>query len=131
MPRKGWSTAPDGWVQIIRGPRLLSESWPKVGRISADLHPKSNQVRSFEGRWRRPLQSRASAPPEVVVEAAEKRVDGIEAALGALAAVAREPSDLHKNDLWPSRSARLESYLERARKRLAAMNVGTVGRSSS
>ena len=48
MPRKGWSTAPDSWVQIIRGPRPPSESWPKVGRISAELHPKSNQVRSFE-----------------------------------------------------------------------------------
>ena len=81
MPRRGWSTAPDGWVQIIRGPRPLSESWPKVGRNSADLHPKSNEVRSFEGRWRRPQQFRASPPPEVVVEAAKKRVDGIEAAL--------------------------------------------------
>ena len=134
MPRRGWSTAPDGWVQIIRGPRPPSESWPKVGRNSVDLHPKSNEVRSFKGRWRRPQQFRASPPPEVVVEAAKKRVDGIEAALGALAAVGTtdgpEVQVLKDCLSRAKRSAQerplavqisqTESYLERARKRLTA-----------
>ena len=121
MPRKGWSTAPDGWVQIICGPRPPSESWPKVGRVSADLHPKLNQVRSFEGRWRRPLQSQASPPPEVVVEAAKKRVDGIEAALGALAAVGTTDGpevQVLKDCL--TRAKRFAQVFERARKRLIA-----------
>ena len=30
MPRRGWTTmeVPDGWLQLIRGPRPKSESWP-------------------------------------------------------------------------------------------------------
>ena len=28
MPRRGWSVAPDGWVQFIRGPRLPVQRWP-------------------------------------------------------------------------------------------------------
>ena len=30
MPRRGWSVAPDGWVQIIRGPRPPSVRWPQA-----------------------------------------------------------------------------------------------------
>ena len=59
----------------------LAQSWPHFSRPSTKVEP------SPVVRWRRPLQSRASAPPEVVVEAAKNRVDGIEATLGALAAV--------------------------------------------
>ena len=31
MPRRGWSTmeVPDGWLQLIRGPRPKSERWPR------------------------------------------------------------------------------------------------------
>ena len=38
MPRKGWSTVqvPDGWLQLIRGPRPQSAKWPMKGQ------PKSN-----------------------------------------------------------------------------------------
>ena len=86
MPRRGWSTAPDGWVQIIRGPRPLSECWPKVGRNSADFHPKSNEVRSFEGRWRCPQQFRASLPPEVVVGGSQGTCRWDRGRIGALAA---------------------------------------------
>ena len=61
MPRKGWSTAPDGWVQIIRGPRRR--------------------------RTKSIVRRSVAVSPEVVIKAAKKRVDGIEATLEALAAV--------------------------------------------
>ena len=28
MPRRGWTVAPDGWVQFIRGPRPPAQRWP-------------------------------------------------------------------------------------------------------
>ena len=28
MPRRGWTAAPDGWVQFIRGPRPPAQRWP-------------------------------------------------------------------------------------------------------
>ena len=110
--------------------RELAQSWPQFSRHSSQV----NEVRSFEGRWRRPQQFRASALPEVVVEAAKKRVDGIEAALGALAAVGTidgpEVQVLKDCLSRAKRSAQerplavqisqTESYLERARKRLTA-----------
>ena len=108
----------------------LAQSWPQFSG------PSSKVERSplFKGRWRRPQQFRASPPPEVVVEAARKRVDGIEAALGALAAVGRtdgpEVQVLKDCLSRAKRSAQerpiavqisqTESYLERARKRLTA-----------
>ena len=39
MPRKGWSTAqvPDGWLQVIRGPRPQSVKWPAKGQQKPNL----------------------------------------------------------------------------------------------
>ena len=48
MPRRGWSTAPDGWVQFIRGPR------PPSKELSWRPH---RQVRTVGGRGRRSLRS--------------------------------------------------------------------------
>ena len=83
MPRRGWLPATDGWVQILRGgPRPPSESWP---RRSAPPTRPPYEVRLRAGRWRQ--QQGVSVPPEIAVQAARKRVEGIEDALGALAAV--------------------------------------------
>ena len=54
MGRRGWSEMPipDGWVQVIRGPRPKSEVWPraKSGMPSQKyLHGGSNNQ---PGRWR-------------------------------------------------------------------------------
>ena len=103
MPCRGSGAAPDGWVEIIRGPRPPSGSWPKVGHSSAYIHARSNQVRWIRGQWRRPQRVRASVPPQVVVQAERKRVDGIEATLAVLAAVVltRNLTSKGKGSGWP------------------------------
>ena len=60
MPRRGWLPAPDGWVQIIRGPRLPSMKWPSA----TEMRHSSNTVKKHgdggvqrpqaRGRWRQP-----------------------------------------------------------------------------
>ena len=86
MPRRGWLRAPDGWVQIIRGPRPPSMKWPSA----TEMRQSSNTVEKqgdggvqrpqARGRWRQ-LPARVS--PEVSHEAAQKRVAQLEGALKA------------------------------------------------
>ena len=49
---KGWSSVPipDGWVQIIRGPRPKSEKWPSSKPVSST--PPTVQGGPSRGRWR-------------------------------------------------------------------------------
>ena len=58
--RRGWTPAPDGWVQIVRGPRPPSESWSKVARSATSVQVRPNEVRSSAGRWRQPQPVRSS-----------------------------------------------------------------------
>ena len=46
MGRRGWSAAPDGWVQYIRGPREPAQAWPKVGRSVSGPQPPLDVDRS-------------------------------------------------------------------------------------
>ena len=81
MPRRGWVTAPDGWVQIIRGPHPPAERWPKLVRAaSAGASKPWQQVQGQApvGRWRQSEKPRSSVPPEVTIAAAKKRVGGLE-----------------------------------------------------
>ena len=129
MPRRGWLPASDGWVQILRGPRPPSENWP----MRCAPPPRAPiEARSRAGRWRQPQG--VSVPPEVAMQVARKRVEGIEAALGALAAVGTvdgpEVQMLKECLAKAKRSAQerpfaqqishTESCLERAKKRLTA-----------
>ena len=43
MPRKGWSTVevPDGWLQVIRGPRPPAVRWPKAPRGRGQDRPQN------------------------------------------------------------------------------------------
>ena len=106
---------------------------PKLAAIQQTFIPsRTKSVRSKVGG--RPQQFRASAPPEVVVEAAKNSVDGIEAALGALAAmgtidgpevqVLKDCLSRVKRSaqerLLAIQNSQTESHLERARKRLTA-----------
>ena len=38
--------APDGWVQITRGPHPLAERWPKIARAASAIAPKPWQPRT-------------------------------------------------------------------------------------
>ena len=137
MPRRGWVTAPDGWVQIIRGPRPPAERWPKsVRAASAGASKPWQQVQGQApvGRWRQSEKPRSSVPPEVTMAAAKKRVGGLEAAVAALAAVGTVDGpevQVLKESLQKARRAaqerpinamlsQTEAFVERARKRLQA-----------
>ena len=115
----------------LRGPRPPSENWP---RRSAPPTRPPIEARTRAGRWRQPPGGRVSVPPEVAAQAARKRVEGTEAALGALAAVGTvdgpEVQMLKECFAKAKRSAQerplaqqishTESHLERAKKRLIA-----------
>ena len=137
MPRRGWVTAPDGWVQIIRGPRPPSERWPKTVRVaSAGASKPRQQIQGQApvGRWRQSEKPRSSVPPEVSMAAAQKRVGGLEAAVAVLAAVGTVDGpevQVLKQSLQKARRAaqerpitallsQTEAFVERARKRLQA-----------
>ena len=120
MPRRGWVTAPDGWVQIIRGPRPPSQLWPKTVRVaSAGASKPRQQIQGQApvGRWRQSEKPRSSVPPEVSMAAAQKRVGGLEA-VAALAAVGTvdgpevqetEPSEGQTSSLGTSHHCFVES----------------------
>ena len=72
---------PEGWTQIIRGPRLPSAKWQpqKEKRIPSAASKNGNDVKS-------PLEKPAvlrkeSVPPDVAAAAARKRVEKLEAVL--------------------------------------------------
>ena len=75
--------APDGWVQIIRGPRPPSVKWPAAseGSVTTKKQGVGGVPRSqARGRWRQPF---AQVSSEVSFEAAQRRVAQLEGALRA------------------------------------------------
>ena len=86
MVRKGWTIeVPEGWTQIIRGPRPPSAKWqPQKGkRIPSADSKNGNDVKKS------PLEKLAvlrkeSVPPDVAAAAARKRVEKLEAVLVSL-----------------------------------------------
>ena len=78
MVRKGWSQVevPNGWVQLIRGPRPKSVQWPR-----ATKEGKPKQVIP-QRQLRTPTASCRS--PEEVAEQARKRVGQLQVAMHAL-----------------------------------------------
>ena len=90
MERRGRMPAPDGWVQVVREQHRPAEHWPRVGRNESAVHPMPSHAGRGQiaptGRWHQ-RKMRSSMSPQVVEEAAKKKVGGIEAALAALAAV--------------------------------------------
>ena len=86
MVRKGWTKieVPEGWTQIVRGPRPPSAKWqPQKGkRIPSAASKNGKDVKS-------PLEKPAvprkeSIPPDVAAAAACKRVEKLEAVLVTL-----------------------------------------------
>ena len=94
MPRRGWTAAPDGWVQFIRGPRPPSHRWPmaqgnrqpSVQESRRSVRPPQAQVQvgqGFDHPQRRPESkpSVARPDPDSAREAAHMRVIKLEKAL--------------------------------------------------
>ena len=84
MPRRRWLPAPDGWVQIIRGPHPPSAKWPaaSAGHSTTKQQGDVGGVSRSQarGRWRQPP---AHVSSEVSFEAAQRRVAQLEGALRA------------------------------------------------
>ena len=130
MPRRGLVAAPDGWVQIIRGPRPPSVKWPAASEGSGTTKKQGvvgvprSQAR---GRWRQPF---AQVSSEVSFEAAQRRVAQLESALRALGdAKGPEVTVLQESLKASKRAAQVppvkvqlvhcEQFVARAEKRLA------------
>ena len=87
MVHRGWRSAdvPDGWVQVIRGPRPRSIQWPRASPQSRPVpvqssplsQPKQSSVPKTSG-------TRPFGDPQVRVTAAQERVAKLEAALAVL-----------------------------------------------
>ena len=122
--------APDGWVQIIRGPRPPSVGWPAASEVSGTTKKQGvvgvprSQAR---GRWR---QTFAQVSSEVSFEAAQRRVAQLESALRALGdARGSEVTVLQESLKVAKRAAQVplvkvqlahcEQFVARAEKRLA------------
>ena len=128
MVRRGWSQldVPTGWVQIVRGPRPKSVTWPR-----ADNQPTKPQVASAKppGGQRRPgvaPQTRPRLSPEAVVEVSLSKVAKLEKALEVLGDREGPVYEAMQAELKRARSAaqlqpasvRLEqcrSFIERAK----------------
>ena len=97
MVRRGWSQVevPNGWVQLIRGPRPKSVQWPR-----ATKEGKPKQV--IPQRQLKTPTASSRPSPEEVAEQAKKRVGQLLVATHAL-----DPTD-------PARPA-LEEALKKAR----------------
>ena len=78
MPRKGWSAVevPNGWLQVIRGPRLPAAQWPRAKAQSKPVqkpNPKVGQppvvqppqTESHERQRRSPAEVRAMATSNI------------------------------------------------------------------
>ena len=125
MRRKGWSTVqvPDGWLQIIRGPRLQSKKWPVRGRQSSKPPAKGRRGSQVglhpEASRRGPLQ-------EELVSIARARVMNMEAAMAAVGE--SDPAFSHLQEalkkakaqcqvrLVQDRIASSKDFIERAKK---------------
>ena len=136
MVRRGWSQldVPTGWVQIVRGPRPKSVTWPR-----ANNQPTKPQVASAKppGGQRHTgvaPQTRPRLSPEAVVEVSLSKVAKLEKALEVLGDTEGPVYEAMQAKLKRARSAaqlqpasvRLEqcrSFIERAKKRISDLEA--------
>ena len=129
MGRRGWSAAPDGWVQFIRGPRPPAESWPRVGRSGSAAQPKPVQ-RVPQGRWRQTPRIN----PDKAREKAQSTVTRLEKALEAMGDVQGPAVEVLKSELTKARAAskqppldveidQCRKYISRAEKRIKELDA--------
>ena len=82
MVRKGWThvEVPDGWTQVLRGPRPKVENWPhQFVRNSSAAQMKAKP--QFRGRWRHKISQPQQHTAAQVLQSALEALGGIEAAL--------------------------------------------------
>ena len=123
MPRNGWTTmqVPDGWLQVIRGPRPPSVKWPKARQQTPQ------RGRKVQPEQRPEQVRRAPFDPDTIMANARVRVTKLEAAMQSVG----ESDPTYPSLLEALKTARsqaqvkpvqdriagTEAFLERARKR--------------
>ena len=145
MPCKGWSSlpVPDGWYEVIRGPRPPSVQWPHQQKGKGKGVAPSAAPR---GRWRNPDRGAGRQPgrnapppsvptggnerrtPEEVVQGARARVVKLEAAISAVGesdptfpALREALSQARRQAQVPPVESRIKSsefFIERAKNRV-------------
>ena len=68
MPRKGWSTVevPNGWLQIIGGPRLPAAQWPRAKAQSNPVQKPSSKFGRRPPVSFQPQQTESHGAPEEI-----------------------------------------------------------------
>ena len=103
MVRRGWSVmeVPDGWVQVLRGPRPPAVRWPKAEKVSKESSAVQQRERQSGPKWGGrpvPVQQSSGGPsgrwrvgsepqrvsPDAVRQAARDRVAKLQQALEVL-----------------------------------------------
>ena len=136
MVRRGWRSAdvPDGWAQVIRGPRPRSVQWPRASQQSRPVPvqhqphslPKNSPVVKTSG-------TRPFGDPQVRVTAAQEKVAKLEAALAALHGVDGPEVESLRAALKRAKEVKVqpvdvqikecEGFLSRARAHLAELDA--------
>ena len=127
MPRRGWTTALDGWVQFIRGPRPPAQPWPLA---QGNRQPPGKAVVSggqgsgkppVRGRWRSDVPRVAPSPVATLERAlAALGPEDAEAKVGLQAALERAKQ---KAKVAPTRAPVPEVTIDAARLRVARLEA--------
>ena len=142
MPRTGWSSlpVPDGWFEVIRGPRPPSVQWPRQEKGKGKGAAPSPAPR---GRWRNSVrgtsavvQTRRDQPrltPEEALTAPRERVQKLERALEVLGEDSGPEFQVLQNSLKKAKAAaqgvpvgvqleQILKFVERSEKRLRVLD---------
>ena len=132
MPRRGWRAVevPEGWLQVLRGPRPASVQWPRAApNLNRESHGKKVPKVDLPQRPVPPRPTRPARSPDLVSAETAQEVQRLENAVSALG----EDNPLAKPFVSALKAAkskleapigeRLDScqrFLERARKRVTS-----------
>ena len=136
MVRRGWSKVdvPTGWVQIVRGLRPKSVTWPRAN--SQPTQPQVAAAKPPGGQRRTGVapQTRPRFSPEAVVEVSLSKVAKLERALEVLGDTEGPVCEAMQAELKRAKSAaqlqpasvrlkQCRSFIERAKKRISDLEA--------
>ena len=145
MPRKGWTLleTPNGWFQLIRGPRPPSVRWEKSAQPEGRGYGKG-------GRWRqpkdlskstetrtKPIPHRSRVDPAVAMENAQSKVARLQKALEAVGDMGGVVVESMQAELAKAQAAavllpidvqisKCKDFIERSERRLVWLEAETV-----
>ena len=111
MGRRGWSAAPDGWVQIIRGPRPRKRCGQGQG-ATCQPFTRSRQLQAVCSEFLRADGASNSMNPDTAREMAQCTVVTFERALEAMGDVQGPAVEVMKTELTKAKSASKQPPLD-------------------